>query len=196
MGEANSFEKTSIKVGRPQGVPELEAYPTKYVERSVIAAEGVNVSTARTESAIWRIINGNASLKVHPDAAAPGYAILPALTASQQLPHDHPMVRSAGFTRYNLAVTRHHDAEQRAASVYDLFGQSSAPYFDFDSMLEDHESLVGEDVVAWVTIGKEHLPRTEDVPLITNFGSSFLLWPWNIFDRNAGMDMPRSTAAA
>ena len=46
--------------------------------------------------------------------------------------------------------------------------------------------------MAWLTLGKEHLPRTEDVPLITNFGTSFLLWPWDVFSKNAGMDMPRT----
>ena len=77
--------------------------------------------------------------------------------------------------------------------MYDLFGQSSRPYFDFDTYLADRESLRGEDIVAWVTIGKEHLPRTEDVPLITNFGTSFLLWPWNVFDKNAdGLPAQRS----
>jgi primary-amine oxidase len=86
--------------------------------------------------------------------------------------------------RYNIAVTKYHDAEQRVTSVYDLFGQMSPPLVSLDSYLADGESLHDEDLVAWVSIGKEHLPRTEDVPLINNFGISFNLMPWNVFNVN------------
>jgi len=173
-------------------VPGLEAYPTKYIERRLIPSEGVGVSTVvGGEPSIWRIVN-KAARGAHPDAATPGYAILPASSASQQLPRDHPLVTSASFSRYNLAVTRRYDSEARASSIYDLFGQSSAPYFDFDTYLANNESIEDKDLVAWVTIGKEHLPRSEDIPLITNFGTSFLLWPWDVFATNAGsQDMPR-----
>ena len=47
LGEENSFETTEFKVGRPEGVPGLESYPTKYVERNVVGKEGVGLSTAR-----------------------------------------------------------------------------------------------------------------------------------------------------
>ena len=53
----------------------------------------------------------------------------------------------------------------------------------------DGESLEGEDLVAWVTVGKEHLPRTEDLPLISNFGSYFDLVPWNVHPVNGAMDV-------
>ena len=47
-------------------------------------------------------------------------------------------------------------------------------------------------VVAWVTVGKEHLPRTEDVPLISNFGTYFVVSPHNQWHGNAAMDLMKS----
>jgi Cu2+-containing amine oxidase len=192
LGESNSFETTSFKVGRPKGVPGLEAYPTKYVERSVVPNEGVGVSTARPGASMWRIINPDPDAKIG-DASAPGYTIRLMATASQDLPADHPMVVSTPFSKYNIAVTKRHESEQRVSSIYDLWGQLSPPYLNFDDFLADGESIQGADLVAWVTVGKEHLPRTEDMPVVTNFGTGFSLLPWNIFPTNAGMDM--ATAA-
>ena len=52
------------------------------------------------------------------------------------------------------------DAEERPTSVYDWFG-ASEPVVSIDHFL-DGEGIAQEDLVAWVTVGKEHLPRTED----------------------------------
>ena len=40
-----------------------------------------------------------------------------------------------------------------------------------------------------MTLGKEHLPRTEDLPLISNFGSFFDVLPRNVHRLNAAMDV-------
>ena len=51
------------------------------------------------------------------------------------------------------------------------------------------------DLVAWVTLGKEHLPRTEDLPLISNFGTHFDLLPHNRFPVNAALSRPKRQPA-
>ena len=51
------------------------------------------------------------------------------------------------------------------------------------------------DLVAWVTLGKEHLPRTEDLPLISNFGTYFDLLPHNRFPVNAALSRPKRQPA-
>ena len=101
------------------------------------------------------------------------------------------MVRPTAFSKYTIAVARRKEEEPRASSVYDLWGLADAPQLDFDSFL-DGESLEGEDLVAWVTVGKEHLPRTEDVPLVSNFGTYFVVSPHNQWHGNAAMDLMKS----
>ena len=44
------------------------------------------------------------------------------------------------------------------------------PLFSFKGYV-DGESLEGEDVVVWAMIGVQHVPRSEDSPLITNAGA-------------------------
>ena len=47
-----------------------------------------------------------------------------------------------------------------------------------------------------LSLGKEHIPRTEDMPLISSsMGVSFSLLPWNVFDGHAAMDIPTEPAA-
>lgn len=94
---------------------------------------------------------------------------------------------ASAFSKYTVAVTRRKESEHRPTSVYDLFGPGE-PYTSLDTFL-DGESLAQQDLVAWVTLGKEHLPRTEDVPLISNFGTYFDLMPRNVHTVNAAMDV-------
>ncbi len=43
------------------------------------------------------------------------------------------------------------------------------------------------DLVVWVTMGLQHVPRSEDIPLIYNLYASFLIKPWNYFDRQEAL---------
>lgn len=47
---------------------------------------------------------------------------------------------------------------------------SQTPLFSFQNYVNG-ESLEGEDVVVWAMIGAQHVPRSEDSPLITNMGA-------------------------
>ena len=38
-------------------------------------------------------------------------------------------------------------------------------------------------------VGKQHYPKAEDVPLVSNFGTGFYLKPRNMFDRAAFEDL-------
>lgn len=47
------------------------------------------------------------------------------------------------------------------------------------------ESTDNVDLVGWVMAGVQHIPRSEDVPVVSNFGSSFAIRPWNMFNELA-----------
>merc|ERR1712157_588159 len=117
------------------------------------------------------------------------YATMPGSTVINTLPDDHPFVVSAAFSKYNLVVTKRHESEQRCTSIYDLYGPSE-PTVSIKDFI-DGENIEDTDLVAWVSLGKEHIPRTEDLPLISStFGVEATLMPWNIFNGHAGMDIP------
>jgi len=72
-----------------------------------------------------------------------------------------------------------------------LFNQNapSEPHVDFNKFLADNESIVNQDLVAWVTVGLLHIPHSEDVPNTATVGTSagFLLRPFNYFDEDPSM---------
>lgn len=55
---------------------------------------------------------------------------------------------------------------------------------------DNGECIEEEDLVVWATVGKMHLPRSEDMPVVTNFGVSLAIRPYNYFDENAAFDIP------
>ena len=47
--------------------------------------------------------------------------------------------------------------------------------------------MTNTDLVAWVMIGLQHVPRAEDIPLIYNMYANFFIKPWNYFDQNEAL---------
>ena len=50
----------------------------------------------------------------------------------------------------------------------------------------DNDSIVKEDLVAWVTIGAMHIPHSEDLPNTATAANSahFFIRPFNYFDED------------
>ena len=50
----------------------------------------------------------------------------------------------------------------------------------------DDDSIVNEDLVAWVTIGAMHIPHSEDLPNTATVANSanFFIRPFNYFDED------------
>ena len=68
-----------------------------------------------------------------------------------------------------------------AALLPPPFTPPQRPAFSFNEYV-DGESIMGKDIVLWVTMGAQHVPRSEDVPLITNHGTHMTIKPFNYFD--------------
>ena len=196
LGTSNTFEVIEAKSGFLDDVEGTKKYPTKYLDTTQISKEELGKSTRIVnplQPTVWRIINRNTEVANAQDAnarsRAPGYAILPGATIINTLPDDHPFVLAAAFSKYNLVVTKRHDDESRCTSIYDLYGPSE-PTVSINDFI-DGESIEDTDIVAWLSLGKEHVTRTEDLPLISSaFGVEATLLPWNIFEGHAGMDIP------
>ncbi len=58
----------------------------------------------------------------------------------------------------------------------------------------DGDKIDGADLVLWPTVGVIHVPVSEDVPVVGNFETGFVLRPANFFDELGAMDvMPSKT---
>merc|ERR1712048_1344515 len=188
IGNANSLETLDSVAGVLEKPEKGEGFPTKYFLKGYVDTEGPQstfVTNAR-KPRIIRVVDRDSPGPAYD--SPPGYALLPGEAMVNTLPDSHPLVKFSAYSKYTVAVTRYHDSEVRVSSPFDNY-VPSRPYVSLDNFLNG-ESLNQTDLVAWVTVPHEHLPRTEDVPLISNYPVGFRLLPWNFFDGNAGMDLP------
>jgi len=141
-----------------------------------------------TSPGLWRIINKEKTGSFTDEPK--GYAIMiETAPAVQTLPDSHPYAKASTFAKRHLTVTKRKEDEPQAVHSLDHYAVAE-PLLSVEDFLADRESLVGEDLVAWVGVGKEHITRAEDIPLISNFGVGFSLMPWNYNDINPGMSLP------
>ncbi|XP_067572250.1 amine oxidase [copper-containing] 3 isoform X2 [Pseudorca crassidens] len=117
-----------------------------------------------------------------------GYRIQTVSFAGEPLPQNSSMERALSWARYQLAVTQRKEAEPRSSSIFNQ-NDPWAPTVDFADFI-NNETIVGEDLVAWVTTGFLHIPHAEDIPNTVTVGNSvgFFLQPYNFFDQDPSFD--------
>ncbi|XP_036123698.1 retina-specific copper amine oxidase isoform X1 [Molossus molossus] len=108
------------------------------------------------------------------------------------MPLESDMEKALSWGRYQLAVTRRKEEESQSSSIYyqnDIWTPTIA-FADFIN----NETLLGEDLVAWVTASFLHIPHAEDVPNTVTVGNrvGFLLRPYNFFDEDPSIFSPGS----
>ncbi|XP_004707250.1 retina-specific copper amine oxidase [Echinops telfairi] len=121
-----------------------------------------------------------------------GYRIQVHSPLGIHMPPESAMERALSWGRYQLAVTRRKEEESHSSSIYhqnDIWTPTVA-FADFIN----NETLLGEDLVAWVTASFLHIPHAEDVPNTVTVGNGvgFLLRPYNFFDEDPSIFSPGS----
>ncbi len=171
-GPANHFVQERI-------VP--KTLPGTSLRRSLWQVERVplSVESALREqpgTSLWRIENREL---VTPLGHHPGYQVVAHGPVSLLASDDWPQ-RRAAFSGAPLWVTRQHPGERQAAGRYpnQSGGAQGLPEFVND------ESLSGDDLVLWPTIGFRHVTRPEDWPVLNTMWQGVTLRPYGFFTRN------------
>jgi len=108
----------------------------------------------------------------------------------QVFPEYHPLGAATAWQYSNVAITRHKDHERYCSFPSNYQVGKAIPSFDLREFQNDQENVLKEDLVFWIMFGLQHYPKAEDVPLVSNFGSGFVLKPRNMYDRAAFEDLP------
>ncbi|XP_067825012.1 amine oxidase [copper-containing] 3-like [Heptranchias perlo] len=113
-----------------------------------------------------------------------GYRIQVVSFNPDSVPEESPEEKGISWQRYQLAVTKYKDEEQKSSSIYNQ-NNLWTPAVYFDDFIND-ESIKNEDLVAWITAGFLHIPHAEDVPntATTGNGVGFFLKPINYFNND------------
>uniref|UniRef100_A0A8C8YX92 Amine oxidase n=1 Tax=Prolemur simus TaxID=1328070 RepID=A0A8C8YX92_PROSS len=121
-----------------------------------------------------------------------GYRIQMLSFAGEPLPQNSSMERAISWGRYQLAVTRRKEEEPASSSVFNQ-NDPWTPTVDFTDFI-NNETIMGEDLVAWVTAGFLHIPHAEDIPNTVTVGNGvgFFLRPYNFFDEDPSFYSPDS----
>ncbi|XP_062988348.1 membrane primary amine oxidase-like isoform X2 [Elgaria multicarinata webbii] len=121
-----------------------------------------------------------------------GYRIQSISFAGDHLPESDSMERAVSWGRYKLAVTKRKEEEPFSTSIYNQ-NDPWTPSVAFADFI-DNETIVNEDLVAWITTGFLHIPHAEDIPNTVTLGNAvgFLLRPYNYFDDDPSIYSPDS----
>ncbi|KAM8815293.1 amine oxidase [copper-containing] 3 [Rhynchonycteris naso] len=113
-----------------------------------------------------------------------GYRIQMLSFAGEPLPQNSSMERAVSWGRYQLAVTQRKEEEPSSSSIFNQ-NDPWAPTVNFTDFI-NNETIVAEDLVAWVTAGFLHIPHAEDIPNTVTVGNGvgFFLRPYNFFDQD------------
>ncbi|XP_058045123.1 primary amine oxidase, lung isozyme-like [Ahaetulla prasina] len=121
-----------------------------------------------------------------------GYRIQMVSFSGDHLPESDPMEPGLSWGRYKLAVTKRKENEPFSTTPYNQVDPWKPPVVFADFI--NNESIVNEDLVAWINTGFLHIPHSEDIPNTATLGNvvGFFLRPYNYFDDDPSMCSPDS----
>jgi primary-amine oxidase len=132
----------------------------------------------------WMIVSAD---KKNALGAAPGYMLMPEGN-SIFFPGEGSKIRDrAKFATHHVWVTKYKPTELYAGGDYP---NQTQPGQGLPKYIVDDESLTGEDIVLWYTMGVTHIPRSEDWPVMPVHRVGFKLVPRGFFSRNPAINLP------
>ena len=156
------------------------------VDSSIVATEGAAKFRVQIDKpALWRVINPNV---LGPLGYPVSYQLRPKTNAVSLLsPDDFPQ-RRAGFTDYHLWVTSYRAEERYAAGTYPNQSKGGDGLPRWTSA---NRNIQSTDLVLWYTLGFHHVVRAEDWPVLPAAWTEFELRPFDFFQRNPALDLPK-----
>ncbi|XP_022780848.1 amiloride-sensitive amine oxidase [copper-containing]-like [Stylophora pistillata] len=186
-GRENSFENIEIKVENITnpwfpGSRRIQ----KVLSRSLKQTE--QEATYRQNFEHPKYLNFFSDGKVNKMGVNRGYRIHIRDMMKQMYPNDWELMSGAAWTQNQMTITKRKEEEERSSSIYNQNSMHD-PVVDFSKFTDDDESIVNEDLVAWVTVGVMHIPHSEDIPNTATAANSasFFLRPYNYFDEDPSM---------
>lgn len=135
--------------------------------------------------ALWRVINPNV---LGPLGYPVSYHLKPKSNAVSLLNQDDFAQRRAGFTDFHLWVTPYRPLELYSAGIYpnQSKGGDGLPRWTAAD-----RPIRNTDIVLWYTLGFHHVVRAEDWPVLPLAWHEFELRPFDFFDSNPALDLPK-----
>ena len=131
----------------------------------------------------WKVVNPNSTNHL---GDAVGYKLVPGHTTYPMASPDSVIGRRAGFMYHHLWVTPYDGEERYPAGEYPFMHPGGA---GLPTWTARDRALTDTDVVLWYSFGTNHIPRTEDWPVMPVERVGFHLKPVGFFRRSPGIDV-------
>ncbi|WP_392481226.1 primary-amine oxidase [Nostoc sp. C110] len=182
-GQANSVMEMNVKalpMDEKNPLGNAIALSETPLTKETAAVRDLDMKSSRE----WMIVSAD---KKNPLGAAPGYMLMPGGN-SIFFPVEGSKIRQrAEFATHHVWVTKYKPAELYAGGDYP---NQTQPGQGLPKYIADDESLMGEDIVLWYTMGVTHIPRSEDWPVMPVHRVGFKLVPRGFFSRNPAINLP------
>ncbi|WP_445631332.1 primary-amine oxidase [Nostoc sp. DSM 114167] len=182
-GQANSVMEMNVKalpMDEKNPLGNAIALAETPLAKETAAVRDLDMKSSRE----WMIVSAD---KKNALGAAPGYMLMPEGN-SIFFPVEGSKIRQrAEFATHHVWVTKYKPTELYAGGDYP---NQTKPGQGLPKYIADNESLLGEDIVLWYTMGVTHIPRSEDWPVMPVHRVGFKLVPRGFFSRNPAINLP------
>ena len=137
----------------------------------------------------WKVINPG---KTNHMGKPVGYKLVPGHTTYPLARPESVIGTRAGFMYNHLWVTPHDPKERYPAGDYPYQHPGGA---GLPEWTKANRSISDTDVVLWYVFGTNHIPRSEDWPVMPVERTGFQLKPSGFFRRSPGIDVAASPKA-
>jgi primary-amine oxidase len=184
-GTANSAIETntlSVPVGPSNPGKNAFIAEETLLTTETAAQRDLNLLTNRE----WAIVNSSQTNALGGDI---GYVLEPETNTVPFAAPDSSIRQRAGFVNHHVWVTQYKPNELYASGDYPSQAPPGQGLVDYSS---NDESIVGQDVVLWYTLGLTHHPRPENFPVMSAEEIGFKIVPEGFFTQNPALDLPPS----
>ena len=184
-GEKNSVLEVE-SFAHPQG--EKNPYGGAYETRETLFTKEIESQRVIDpfSGRYWKIVNEQ--VKNHMDHPV-GYKLIPGHTTFPLALPESTIGKKAAFMYKHLWVTKNNDSEKYPAGDYPFQHPGGA---GLPEWTKANRNIENEDVVLWYVFGTNHIPRTEDWPVMPVERTGFHLKPSGFFARSPGIDVAPS----
>jgi primary-amine oxidase len=184
-GPVNRFQADRLHAERlPDEHPRRSVWVHR--EETMRREHDARLSMDMHHPALWRVVNPSARNHV---GYTTSYQLVPGHNVHTMLSEDDYPRRRAGFIDHHLWVTPYEPDERFAAGMYPTL---SRPGQGLPEWTAANRSIENTDIVLWYTMGMHHVTRAEDWPVMPVVWHSFELRPFDFFDGNPALRLPRS----
>lgn len=183
-GAANSFRRDQLAtVILPKDHPRRSLWT---VQGEVLAQESdAQLNVDMHHPSLWRVVNPATTNK---NGYPTSYQLVPGMSIETLLTADDYPRRRAGFIDHHLWVTPYQPGERFAAGDYPTL---SKPGEGLPQWTSANRPIANTDIVLWYTMGMHHVARAEDWPVMPVAWNGFELRPFDFFDRNPALTLPK-----